>query len=61
MVPMNCAVLETIRPWVPGTRVVYRKQRDGPTRAAEQGFPIWAIAGQPPQEAMFNAADQICQ
>ena len=59
-VPMNRAFLEMIRPWVPGTRVVYRKQRGGPTRAAEQGFPIWAVASQPPQEAMFNAADQIC-
>jgi len=49
------------QPWVPGTSVMYRRPRGGPTRRAEQGFPAWEVAGWPPQTAMFQAADQICQ
>ena len=53
-------LLDHLAPWTPGTRVVYRKPRGGQSRSAEVGFPIWAVAGQPPLEAMFQAADQIC-
>ncbi len=57
--PFVDGLLDHLAPWTPGTRVVYRKPRGGQSRSAETGFPIWAVAGQPPLEAMFQAADQI--
>ena len=53
--------LDLFMPWKPGTQVVSRKPRGGQSRPAEIYFPIWAVAGGPPLEAMFLAADQICR
>ena len=38
-------------PWMPGSVVDYFAARGGPTRKAEQGFPLWLIAT---QQAMFE-------